>query len=58
MYLLGGSCLVLLDALATGSYLERTISGVDVEAREEADSRSCMADSVSKAEEEDVLEEP
>lgn len=40
IYLLGGNCLVLLDALAMGSYLEREISGEDVEAREEADSRS------------------
>lgn len=39
-HLLAGSCLFRFCARPTGSYLERETSGVDVVAREEADSRS------------------
>lgn len=38
--LLGGSCFCRFAALAMGSYLERAFFAGDVEAREEADSRS------------------
>ena len=41
-HLLGGNCLFRLLARLTGSYLGRAFPGADVEAREEADSRSWM----------------